>query len=53
MIKEQTDASSQMRRIAEMKTIEKCIKDHGVIPGKQSVEDIYLLDKISSVAILK
>lgn len=53
MIKEQADASSQMKRIAEMKAIEKCIKDHGVIPEKQSVEDIYLLDKISSVAILK
>ncbi|WP_143338387.1 hypothetical protein [Desulforamulus profundi] len=53
MVKEQADASSQMIRIAEMKAIEKCIKDHGVIPEKQSVEDIYLLDKISSVAILK
>lgn len=53
MIKKQADASSQMKRIAEIKTIEKCIKDHGVTPEKQSVEDIYLLDKISSVAILK
>lgn len=53
MIKEQADASSQMKRIAEMKAIEKCIEDHGVIPKKQSVKDIYLLDKISSVAILK
>lgn len=53
MVKEQADATSQMKRIAEMKGIEKCIKDNGVIPEKQSVEDIYLLDKISSVAILK
>lgn len=53
MIKEQVDASSRMKKIAEMKTIEKCIKDYGVNPEKQSMEDIYLLDKISSVAILK
>lgn len=53
MIKEQVDTSSQMKRISEMKTIEKCIRNHGITLEKQSVEDIYLLDKISSVAILK
>jgi hypothetical protein len=53
MIKEQADSSTQMKRVAEMKTIEKCIKDHGINFEKQSIEDIYLLDKISSAAILK
>lgn len=53
MVKEQVDASSQMKKISEMRGIEKCIKDHGIVPEKQSVADIYLLDKISSAAILK
>lgn len=35
MVKEQVDASSQMKSIAEMKAVEKCIKDHGVIPEKK------------------
>lgn len=53
MIKDQADFSTQMKKATEMKTIEKCIKDHGMNSEKQSIEDIYLLDKISSVAILK
>lgn len=53
MIKEQADSSTQMKRTAEMKIIEKCIKDHSINFEKQGLKDIYLLDKISSVAILK
>ncbi len=53
MVKEKADSSPCMKRAAEMKAIEKCIMDYGVLSEKQSVEDIYLLDKISSVAILK
>lgn len=53
MIKEYVDTSPNMKRLSEMKAIEICIKDHGIIPDKQTVEDIYLLDKISSVAVFK
>ncbi|KYZ76730.1 hypothetical protein AXX12_09980 [Anaerosporomusa subterranea] len=54
IIKDKVDDSTVMMKLAEMKAIEKCIKDQGVMnPEKQSVEDIYLLDKISRVAILK
>jgi hypothetical protein len=54
IIKDKIDDSTAIKKIGEMKVIEKCIKDHGLmIQDKQSVEDIYLLDKISRVAILK
>jgi hypothetical protein len=54
IIKDKVDDFEPMRKRAEMKAIEKCIKDYGgMTPEKQRVEDIYLLDKISRVAILK
>lgn len=47
------DSTALVRKKTEMKTIEKCMNEYGINPEKQSAENIYLLDKISSVAMLK
>lgn len=54
IVKDQVDGSASIRKHSEMEAIEKCIKNYdGMTTEKQTVEDIYLLDKISQVAILK
>ncbi len=53
IIKDKVDMSKTMQKEKEMKLIASCIKDSGIKAGKQLIEDIYLLDKISCVALLK
>lgn len=53
MIKDQSNTLSSIKKQNELKAIEKCIKENRLIPAKQTIDDIYLLDKISTVAILK
>ena len=53
LIRELHDNSKFAKKNIENKIIEKCFKNSNLVPNKQEVEDIYLLDKISSVATLK
>lgn len=53
IIKGKVDMSEALQKEKEIKFIASCIKDSGIKAEKQLIEDIYLLDKISCVAILK
>lgn len=53
IIKDKVDASESLQKEKGMKLISRCIKNSGIKAENQFIEDIYLLDKISRVAILK
>lgn len=46
-------STEMMKKRNEIQVIEECIKNNGMVPNKNMAEEIYLLDKISSVATLK
>lgn len=53
IINDKVNASESMQKINEMKFIASLIKDSGIKKDDQVIEDVFLLDKISRVAILK
>lgn len=53
MIKYQSNSFPYGKKLNDLKAIETCIREHGLIPTNQTIDDIYILNKISIVAILK
>lgn len=53
LISEKIISTDEMKKKMKIKSIEKCIEQNGPYINKQNPEDIYILDKISSVATLK
>lgn len=53
LVHDKVNALKTVKRAKELDRIEKCIKDSGIQAREHMKEDIYILDKISRVAILK